>query len=333
MERHSTGTTNLFEHLVGRNIDQRLLWLFHGSVHRRFSCKNCQCGVLVLHQFRFDTINGVQHTWVQDCNVIHADMTGTEFKLQKSASTRFPLRQFYRIFAGYRTNVPNRWVEAMKSIFSWIWIRIMLGQGAEIASVLHSHPNIQVKNYQRFVRIFSLHLRQQPIKITATNLITFNNAFLNSVMAAVCLIIIVWECDTFTLSLFFLFSDYCDNHYADGDSHSIPNIREWYWQVNFTQWLVISKVEFLKYIFYWIMVRSPISILYSFFRTANFEIRKKYFRPIEPNKWRSIIGRCFGKGAWCWWYSGCKMTSSEKCNSYIYSWMSNSCIVDLSTFE
>lgn len=49
--------------------------------------------------------------------------------------------------------------------------------------MLHSHQIHRISNYQGFVRIFSLHIRQQTINITAMNILTINNALLNSVNA------------------------------------------------------------------------------------------------------------------------------------------------------
>lgn len=60
-------------------------------------------------------------------------------------------------------------------------VRDLFFQGASIAGVLHSQQNYRLRNYQTFVRIFSLQIKQQPINIAACNVFTFSYQFLNSV--------------------------------------------------------------------------------------------------------------------------------------------------------
>lgn len=54
-------------------------------------------------------------------------------------------------------------------------------QGKGVAKALHTPSNYQDRNYQRFIRIFSLQLRKQPIQLTMKEMFTFNYALLKSV--------------------------------------------------------------------------------------------------------------------------------------------------------
>lgn len=54
-------------------------------------------------------------------------------------------------------------------------------QGQAVAKALHVHSNFDDRTFDRFVRIFSLQMRKQPIKITMKHLFTFNYALLKSV--------------------------------------------------------------------------------------------------------------------------------------------------------
>lgn len=46
---------------------------------------------------------------------------------------------------------------------------------------LHSHLNHDDPNYQRFIRIFSLQIMEQPITINMKHMFTFNYGLLKSV--------------------------------------------------------------------------------------------------------------------------------------------------------
>lgn len=54
-------------------------------------------------------------------------------------------------------------------------------QGRGVARALHTPSNYQDQNYQRFIRIYSLQLRKQPIQIKMKEMFTFNYALLKSV--------------------------------------------------------------------------------------------------------------------------------------------------------
>lgn len=50
-----------------------------------------------------------------------------------------------------------------------------------MTKALHTTSNYFNENYQRFIRIFSLQLKEQPIQITMKQMFTFNNSLLKSV--------------------------------------------------------------------------------------------------------------------------------------------------------
>lgn len=50
-----------------------------------------------------------------------------------------------------------------------------------MSKALHTPSNYRDPNYQRFIRIFSLHMKEQPIQITMKQMFTFNYALLKSV--------------------------------------------------------------------------------------------------------------------------------------------------------
>ena len=54
-------------------------------------------------------------------------------------------------------------------------------QGKSISKALHTPSNYQDRNYQRFIRIFSLQIRKQPIKLKMKQMFCFNFALLKSV--------------------------------------------------------------------------------------------------------------------------------------------------------
>lgn len=54
-------------------------------------------------------------------------------------------------------------------------------QGKSISNALHTPSNYQDRDYQRFIRIFSLQLRKQPIEIKIKEMFTVNYALLKSV--------------------------------------------------------------------------------------------------------------------------------------------------------
>lgn len=54
-------------------------------------------------------------------------------------------------------------------------------QGKAVARALHIPSNYHDENYQRFIRIFSLQMKDQPIKITMKHMFTFNYSLLKSV--------------------------------------------------------------------------------------------------------------------------------------------------------
>lgn len=84
--------------------------------------------------------------------------------------------------------ISNRCREAVRSCLFFSMhaeIEYSLLQGQSIAATLHSHQNHHIEKYQNFVRIFSLHIRQQPIEISALNILTLNNALMNSVSSAI----------------------------------------------------------------------------------------------------------------------------------------------------
>lgn len=56
-----------------------------------------------------------------------------------------------------------------------------LFQGKAVTKALHTPSNYHDQHYQRFIRIFSLQIKDQPIKITMKQMFTFNNALLKSV--------------------------------------------------------------------------------------------------------------------------------------------------------
>lgn len=51
-----------------------------------------------------------------------------------------------------------------------------------MSRALHMQSNYNDQNYQRFIRIFSLHMKQQPIKITMKQMFTFNYGLFKSVI-------------------------------------------------------------------------------------------------------------------------------------------------------
>lgn len=54
-------------------------------------------------------------------------------------------------------------------------------KGKGVAKALHTPSNYQDRNYQRFIRIFSLQLRKQPIQLKMKEMFTFNYALLKTV--------------------------------------------------------------------------------------------------------------------------------------------------------
>lgn len=59
--------------------------------------------------------------------------------------------------------------------------KITYSQGGAMSKALHTPSNYRDQNYQRFIRIFSLHMKEQPIQITMKQMFTFNYALLKSV--------------------------------------------------------------------------------------------------------------------------------------------------------
>lgn len=56
-----------------------------------------------------------------------------------------------------------------------------LYQGKAVTKALHMPSNYHDTNYQRFVRVFSLQIKEQPIKVTMKQMFTFNHGLLKSV--------------------------------------------------------------------------------------------------------------------------------------------------------
>lgn len=54
-------------------------------------------------------------------------------------------------------------------------------QGTAVTRSLHTPSNYHDSNYQRYIRIFSLQLKEQPIKITMKQMFAFNHSLLKSV--------------------------------------------------------------------------------------------------------------------------------------------------------
>lgn len=54
-------------------------------------------------------------------------------------------------------------------------------QGEAVTRALHTTSDYYDSNYQRFVRIFSLQIKEQPIRITMKQMFTFNHSLLKSV--------------------------------------------------------------------------------------------------------------------------------------------------------
>lgn len=90
---------------------------------------------------------------------------------------------------------------------------------------LHTPSNYKDDNYQRFIRIFSLQLRKQPIQITIKDMFTFNFTLLKSVCMLphfrhpyrVCLLINQFYS--------FGFPDNSTNNKLRGHCYPISNIR------------------------------------------------------------------------------------------------------------
>lgn len=132
-----------------------------------------------IHSVQLDFRKYLPRMWDDRTLIFVFSTAPANFSLQKTFSIPLRLEWLSFTFAGYRINAEKRW-DRSNDLFRGV-SHVSVWQGKEIATVLHSHQNFRIDNYQRFVRIFSLHIQQQPIDITATNFLTINNALMNSV--------------------------------------------------------------------------------------------------------------------------------------------------------
>lgn len=102
-----------------------------------------------------------------------------------------------------------------------------LFQGKAISKSLHTQSNCNDSSYQRFIRIFSLQIKEQPIEITMKQMFTFNYVLLKSVSlySIVCLAIRP-KINRFIHAI--IITDNCIGHNIRCNTHTISNIRRKY---------------------------------------------------------------------------------------------------------